>query len=93
LRSAVWLWAEAARAADPPAGIGPTDAALPIGMETANSAVHTLRLTAIARLILEARPFGANAPFRSRRNGPARRAPRGRACSLRFLHKLWAQRL
>ncbi|MGH8656855.1 MAG: hypothetical protein ACREYE_33825 [Gammaproteobacteria bacterium] len=44
--------------------------------------------TAVARLFLEARPFGADAPFRSRRNGPARRAPRGWACSLRFFHKL-----
>ena len=34
-RSAVWLLAEAARAADRPAGIGPADAPLPIGMEAA----------------------------------------------------------
>ena len=34
-RSAVWLPAEAARAPDRPAGIGPADATRPIKMETA----------------------------------------------------------
>jgi hypothetical protein len=34
-RSAVWLPAEAARAADRPAAWAPTDATLPTGLETA----------------------------------------------------------
>ena len=41
-RSAVWPPTEAARAADRFAGIGPTDATLPIGMETALSMARLL---------------------------------------------------
>jgi hypothetical protein len=41
-RSAAWLPAEAARAADRFAGIGPTDATLPIRMETALSMARLL---------------------------------------------------
>ncbi|MGH8653799.1 MAG: hypothetical protein ACREYE_17240 [Gammaproteobacteria bacterium] len=32
---------------------------------------HVFQYSPVARLILETRPFGACAPFRSKRNGPA----------------------
>ncbi|MGH8656822.1 MAG: hypothetical protein ACREYE_33620 [Gammaproteobacteria bacterium] len=49
---------------------------------------HVFQCIPVARLILETRPYGACAPFRSRRNGPA--LLRNATClrSLTIFHKL-----
>ena len=84
-RSAVWLPAEAARAADRPAGIGPADATLPIGMETALSMARlgaevnacggtpTKRASALSLFTATRTPIASRPGCRSRASRPGSR--------------------